>query len=143
VQGALALTLLLSGKWLAGLGHLALLAYMVHLWAGNKVYIDTTDAFRQLPALKTQRLAMLAAHTALFMLIVYRCVGLCVSCVLLQCFLFVDKAIFHTFHTQYTHDHTKRTCRLIETAIHTLLTPEGRAMTQRLLREAAVSVHGY
>lgn len=107
MQGALALTLLLSGKWLAGLGHLALLAYMVHLWAGNKVYIDTTDAFRQLPALKTQRLAMLAAHTALFMLIVYRCVGLCVDCVLLHCFLFVDEAIFDTHPTHTTHNTTQ------------------------------------
>ena len=33
--------------------------------------------------------------------------------------------------------------RLIEVAIHTLLTPEGRALTQKLLHEAAASVHGY
>lgn len=104
VQAVLTLTLLLSGKWLTGIVNLAVLGYMVHLWAGGKVYVDTTDAFRQLPQQKRQKLVQLGAHTALFMLIVYR---------------------------------------LIESAVHTLLTPEGRAMTQRLLKEAAGSMHGY
>ncbi|GBF93642.1 hypothetical protein Rsub_06745 [Raphidocelis subcapitata] len=104
VQGALALSLLLSGNWFTGAAHLAVLGYMVHLWAGNKVYVDATDAFRQLPEQKRQRLVQLGAHTALFMVVVYR---------------------------------------LIETAVHTLMTPEGRALTQRLLKEAAGSTHGY
>ncbi|KAI8467108.1 MAG: cornichon protein-domain-containing protein [Monoraphidium minutum] len=104
VQGGLALILLLSGNWFTGACHLALLGYMVHLWAGGRVYVDTTDAFRQLPQQKRQKLVLLAAHTVLFMLVVYR---------------------------------------LIEAAIHALLTPEGRAVTQRLLKEAVGSVHGY
>uniref|UniRef100_A0A383VZH0 Uncharacterized protein n=1 Tax=Tetradesmus obliquus TaxID=3088 RepID=A0A383VZH0_TETOB len=33
--------------------------------------------------------------------------------------------------------------RLIETALLTLLTAEGRAMTKKLLHEAAASIHGY
>eukprot|EP00878_Enallax_costatus_P006911 GHUV01007241.1.p1 GENE.GHUV01007241.1~~GHUV01007241.1.p1 ORF type:complete len:160 (+),score=24.68 GHUV01007241.1:253-732(+) len=33
--------------------------------------------------------------------------------------------------------------RLIETALLTLLTPEGRAMTKKLMHEAAASMHGY
>lgn len=77
---------------------------MVHLWAGGRVLVAPTDAFRQLPRQKRQRLAQLAAHTAMFMLVVYR---------------------------------------LIEAAVHSLLTPEGRAVAQKLLREAATSVHGY
>ena len=75
VQAVLALLLLLSGNWLCGAAHLGLLFYMVHLWAGNKVYVDTTDVFRQLPAQKHQRLVLLAAHVVLFMLVVYRCAG--------------------------------------------------------------------
>lgn len=78
VQGVLALSLILSGKWLCGGAHLALLGYMVHLWAGNKVFVHTTDVFRQLPQQKRQRLVMLAAHTVLFMIIVYRCA--CAAC---------------------------------------------------------------
>lgn len=74
VQGTLALTLLLSGNWFSGFCHLAILGYMVHLWAGGKVYVDTTDAFRQLPQQKRQRLVQLGAHTVLFMLVVYRSV---------------------------------------------------------------------
>lgn len=35
--------------------------------------IDTTDAFRQLPAHKRQRIALLISHLLLFVLVVYRC----------------------------------------------------------------------
>ncbi len=91
MQGALALALLMSGNWFTGAANLAVLGYMVHLWAGNKVHLDATDVFRQLPQQKRQKLVQLACHVVLFMLVVYR---------------------------------------LIETAVHTLLTPEGRAMTQ-------------
>lgn len=35
--------------------------------------MDTTDAFRQLPRQKQQKLVLLGAHTALFMVVVYRC----------------------------------------------------------------------
>jgi hypothetical protein len=71
-QAALALMLVLSGNWFAGACHLAILGYMVHLWAGNKVYVDATDVFRQLPDQKRQKLALLGGHTVLFMLVVYR-----------------------------------------------------------------------
>lgn len=104
VQGALTLALLLSGNWFVGAAHVALLGYMVHLWAGNLVYVDTTEAFRQLPRQKRQKLVLLGTHTALFMVVVYR---------------------------------------LIEAAIHSLLTPEGRAVTQRLIKDAVGSMHGY
>lgn len=104
MQALLALTLTLARKWLAAAAHLTLLAYMAHLWAAGAVRVAPTDAFRQLPRQKRQRLLQLGAHTALFMLVVYR---------------------------------------LIEAAVHGLLTPEGRAAAQKLLREAAVSVHGY
>jgi len=73
VQAALSLTLLLSGNWFCGAADLAVLGYMVHLWAGNRVLLDVTDVFRQLPAQKRQKLVLLGAHTALFMLVIYRC----------------------------------------------------------------------
>jgi hypothetical protein len=79
VQAGLALLLILSGNWLTGACHLALLGYMVHLWAGNKVFVDVTDVFRQLPDQKQQRLVQLGAHTALFMFVVYRCVAAAVA----------------------------------------------------------------
>ncbi|KAF8058833.1 L-lactate permease [Scenedesmus sp. PABB004] len=99
-QGALAALLVLSGNWLAGGAHAALLAYMLRLHAGRGLTVDTTDAFRQLPQQKRQRFVLLSAHLALFVLVVFR---------------------------------------LIETALLTLLTPEGRAMTKKLLHEAAAS----
>eukprot|EP00879_Flechtneria_rotunda_P014973 GHRR01015643.1.p2 GENE.GHRR01015643.1~~GHRR01015643.1.p2 ORF type:complete len:130 (+),score=24.06 GHRR01015643.1:137-526(+) len=103
-QGCLAGLLVLSGKWFAGLCHAGLLAYMLQLCSTRQMYVEITDAFRQLPQQKKQRLIMLGAHLLLFVVIVYR---------------------------------------LIETALLVLLTPEGRAMTKKLLHEAAASVHGY
>ena len=104
VQAALTALLLLSGNWFSGLVNLALCAYLAHLWLSRAIYVDTTEAFRQLPQQKRQRFVLLGAALGLFVLAVYR---------------------------------------LIEVAIHTLLTPEGRALTQKLLHEAAASVHGY
>jgi H+/gluconate symporter-like permease len=103
-QAALTALLLLSGNWLSGLVNLAACAYLAHLWLARAIYVDTTEAFRQLPQQKRQRFILLGAALLLFVLAVYR---------------------------------------LIEVAIHTLLTPEGRALTQKLLHEAAASVHGY
>ena len=104
MQAALTALLLLSGNWFSGLANGAVCAYLATLWLSGAIYVDTTEAFRQLGQQKRQRGVLLAAALALFVLAVYR---------------------------------------LIEVAIHTLLTPEGRALTQKLLHEAAASVHGY
>lgn len=68
----MAALLLLSGNWFTGACHAALLAYMVHLYTSRRIYVDTTDAFRQLPQQKMQRGIILGAHLALFVLVVYR-----------------------------------------------------------------------
>jgi hypothetical protein len=65
--------LLLSGNWLSGAAHAALLLYMLQLHSGGRMTVDTTDAFRQLPQQKKQRGVMLGVHLALFVLVVYRC----------------------------------------------------------------------
>eukprot|EP00775_Hariotina_reticulata_P011959 gene11959-12102_t len=103
-QAVIAALLLLSGNWFTGVCHAAVLVYMLHLHNSRLFYVDTTDAFRQLPQQKKQRFVLLAAHLLLFIVVVYR---------------------------------------LIETALMVLLTAEGRAMTKKLLHEAAASVHGY
>jgi hypothetical protein len=74
-QGTMAALLLLSGNWFTGACHAALLAYMFQLYSSRRIYVDTTDAFRQLPQQKMQRGIILGAHLALFVLVVYRCVG--------------------------------------------------------------------
>lgn len=65
--------LLLSGNWFTGLCHTGLLLYMLHLYSTRRMFVDTTDAFRQLPQQKVQRGILLGSHLALFVLVVYRC----------------------------------------------------------------------
>lgn len=79
-QGTMAALLLLSGNWFTGACHAALLAYMFQLYSSRRIYVDTTDAFRQLPQQKMQRGIILGAHLALFVLVVYRCVSRHVDC---------------------------------------------------------------
>ena len=64
--------LLLSGKWFVGLLQLGLLVYMSKLYASRKLFVDTTDAFRQLPEQKKQRFIFLGVHLTLFIVVVYR-----------------------------------------------------------------------
>lgn len=64
--------LLLSGNWFTGVCHVAVLAYMLQLYSSRLIYVDTTDAFRQLPQQKKQRFILLGAHLLLFVLVVYR-----------------------------------------------------------------------
>jgi hypothetical protein len=71
-QGGIAALLLLSGNWFTGVCHAALLVYMLHLYTTKRVYVDTTDAFRQLPQQKVQRGILLVGHLVLFVLVVYR-----------------------------------------------------------------------
>lgn len=120
-----------------------------------QVYVDSMDAFRQLSSHKQQRTVLLSANLALFIVVMYRRVvppqlqaGLphpapnspCCSCTWrvghgqTECLLRLATA---------APAWCARPCRLVETAIHTLLTPEGRALTKQLLHEAAASVHGY
>ena len=73
----MAALLLFSGNWFSGLCHAALLIYMAHLYTSRRMFVDTTDAFRQLPQQKLQRGIMLGVHLALFVLVVYRWVGQC------------------------------------------------------------------
>jgi hypothetical protein len=68
--------LLLSGKWFVGLMQLGLLAYMSRLYANRKLFVDTTDAFRQLPEQKKQRFILLGVHLTLFVIVIYRWEGL-------------------------------------------------------------------
>jgi hypothetical protein len=68
----MAALLLLSGNWFTGICHAALLAYMVQLYTTKRIFVDTTDAFRQLPQQKVQRGIMLGAHLVLFVVVVYR-----------------------------------------------------------------------
>lgn len=67
--------LLLSGNWFSGLCHAGLLAYLVQLYSSRRIFVDTTDAFRQLPQQKMQRGILLGSHLALFVLVVYRSVS--------------------------------------------------------------------
>lgn len=71
-QGCMASLLLLSGNWFTGVCHTALLVYMLQLYSSRRMFVDTTDAFRQLPQQKMQRGILLGAHLALFVLVVYR-----------------------------------------------------------------------
>lgn len=76
----MAALLLLSGNWFTGICHAALLAYMVQLYTTKRIYVDTTDAFRQLPQQKLQRGIMLGAHLVLFVVVVYRSVLAVANC---------------------------------------------------------------
>lgn len=76
----MAALLLLLGNWFTGACHAALLAYMFQLYSSRRIYVDTTDAFRQLPQQKMQRGIILGAHLALFVLVVYRCVSRHIGC---------------------------------------------------------------
>jgi hypothetical protein len=80
VQGIMAALLLLSGNWFTGICHAALLAYMVQLYTTKRIYVDTTDAFRQLPQQKLQRGIMLGVHLVLFVVVVYRSAQAVANC---------------------------------------------------------------
>lgn len=64
--------LLLSRNWFAAVAEALLLGYSLHLYLSGKIFIDTPEAFRQLPAQKKQRLIMLGGSLAMFVFIVYR-----------------------------------------------------------------------
>lgn len=71
-QALLAGMLLLSGNWLTGACHTAILGYFLHLYTSKRLQVDTTEAFRQLPQQKKQRFALLGSHLLLFVMVVYR-----------------------------------------------------------------------
>eukprot|EP00882_Tetradesmus_deserticola_P023722 GHRQ01025831.1.p2 GENE.GHRQ01025831.1~~GHRQ01025831.1.p2 ORF type:complete len:128 (+),score=56.73 GHRQ01025831.1:347-730(+) len=71
-QGCMAGMLLLSGNLLCGACHAAVLGYLLHLHSHRLLHVHTTDAFRQLPQQKKQRIILLAAHLLLFVVVVYR-----------------------------------------------------------------------
>jgi len=71
-QAVIAALLLVSRNWFTGICHAAVLVYMLHLHNNRHFYVDTTDAFRQLPQQKKQRFVLLAAHLLLFIVVVYR-----------------------------------------------------------------------
>lgn len=64
--------LLFSGNFFSGACQLAMLAFLIHLYIQRKVYVDSMDAFRQLPGHKQQRIVLLVGSLALFVLIMYR-----------------------------------------------------------------------
>ncbi|KAJ9524065.1 cornichon protein-domain-containing protein [Haematococcus lacustris] len=103
-QFVVAAILVGTAKWVAGGLHVAITAYMVHLYLKGHVYIDATDAFRQLKQQKFRRGLLFGAYCLSFVFLTYR---------------------------------------LIETAIHTTLTPEGRETAKKLFKDAAASLHGY
>lgn len=72
MQACMAAVLLLSGNWFTAICHASLLVYMLQLYSTRRMYVDTTDAFRQLPQQKLQRGILLGSHLALFVLVVYR-----------------------------------------------------------------------
>lgn len=147
-SAAITALLLLSGRWFVGLLHAGLLAYMAHLWVKGTVTVDSMDAFRQLPGQKQQRLVLLVANLTLFVIVMYRCVqggrrgGGREDRALLGVvgsegpeLLAEGRAPslrrLRPGHGKWAFDSTPPPCcRLVETAIHTLLTPEGRALTK-------------
>ena len=117
-QPLLALLLLLSGCWLSGLANAALAAFvLIHLRHRGEDRCEPADAFRDAPVHKRNRFALLAAHSVLFALVMFR---------------LVEQAI----HEMLRHHH----------AAHgggEAGSEAARLLARELLREAAASVHGY
>lgn len=79
-QAAITLSMILSGNWILGALHLALLLYFMNLVRTRQHLIDTTDVFKQLPIQKKRRLAVFVIYAVLFVFTAYRYV-----CAVLVC----------------------------------------------------------
>jgi hypothetical protein len=71
-QAVLTLFLVLSKHYALAALHIAFDLYLGHLVMDNKMHVDATDAFKQLPAQKRQRTIQLAVHVVSFMIVVYK-----------------------------------------------------------------------
>jgi len=73
VAGQLVLTgtLLLCGKWVVGLLHVGMSVYLLRLWLSKRIFLEPTDAFKQLPKQKSIRFVAVGFYLASFVFFVY------------------------------------------------------------------------
>lgn len=75
-QFVLTAALLGTGKWFVGGLQLIVLVIMIHYYMKKQVYIDATDAFKQLKPQKTRRTVLFGVYCFTFVFITYRLAGL-------------------------------------------------------------------
>ena len=71
-QFSVTAALLLTGKWFTGIIQLGVTCYCIHLYVKKQLYIDATDVFKNLKAIKQRRWIIFAAHSFTFLLITFR-----------------------------------------------------------------------
>jgi len=81
VQILLTGALILTQKWLLGAVHLAVTAYLIHIYLKRRLYMEAADAFRQLGKMKQWRLTVFVVYCLAFVFTTYRQV--CTLCVVL------------------------------------------------------------
>lgn len=73
-QFILTAVLVSGGKWFCAALHIGLTAYMITLFAKKQVYIDATDAFKQLKVQKFRRGIIFGCYCVSFVIVVFRLV---------------------------------------------------------------------
>lgn len=111
--------LLLGRKWFGLLLHAPVAAFHARLFFRNEWRVDVTEIFQQSHREKLRRLIKLAVYFVGFLLVVFR---------------------YDSYHHANTTTH-RNVHRMVETAVWTLLTPEGRATAQKLMHEAIATMH--
>lgn len=71
-QGALAVLLLMGGKWIFGGFQMGLAAYHFRLFIKDDAYVDVTEIFKQLPWEKKVRIIKFVVYLIFFIYCVYR-----------------------------------------------------------------------
>uniref|UniRef100_A0A7S0WIB6 Uncharacterized protein n=1 Tax=Chlamydomonas leiostraca TaxID=1034604 RepID=A0A7S0WIB6_9CHLO len=66
--------LIAGGKWFCAALHIAVSAYMITLFVKKQVYIDATDAFKQLKGQKFRRGVIFGCYCFSFVMVVFRLV---------------------------------------------------------------------
>lgn len=123
-QTLLAALLLLSGCWLSGLANALLAAFVLARLRGRgEDRCEPADAFRDAPLHRRNRFGLLACHSVLFALVMFR---------------LVEAAILEMLRHHH-HEHAGGGAGGEEGGG----AEAARRLTRELLREAAASVHGY